>query len=474
MFKTVFANRNYSVSLEGIVQNKATYERLPVIDGKVFIDLYDVPQNVDLVWLSLMSHFEVSLRSMTKEDISLIYFDKFNDVKLLKLNCEYCMCFKEPIYFNTQKYASKYRVIPNFTRYAVDKDGEVIDTHLDEILEHRIYEYPSVWIYDPDKNRYRSIKIHRLLAMAWIEGMGVNNAFVVNHIDGNKLNFSLDNLEWVTVSENNKHAFLNGLRTDNINCVVRVIKTNEIHEFCSVSDACLFMGLNGCQNLTSLKHNKCSALIKKGFEFRTKDDMYPWVVTDSFKSDRLGKLHIKVVYPDGSVEEFGTNLDFKRRFKLWNLEFNNISALVSELKKRRGDLIITYEDSRINESYQALRLSDMQVFESESIRDLSRLINVPFSNIQYSINKYPYGAHISGDYIFRIKSDKPFELHKASVRYNRNKEITARNVINGELISFSSLRECAKHFNVDRGVIKARLYDRSRLGDMEFILNDSF
>jgi hypothetical protein len=65
-------------------------------------------------------------------------------------------------------------------------------------------------------------------------------------------------------------------------------------------------------------------------------------------------------------------------------------------------------------------------------------------------------------------------MPRASVRYNRNKEITARNVINGELISFSSLRECAKHFNVDRGVIKARLYDRSRLGDMEFILNDSF
>ena len=34
----------------------------------------------------------------------------------------------------------------------------------------------------------------------------------VNHIDGDKSNNSLENLEWVSQSENEKHAFANGLK----------------------------------------------------------------------------------------------------------------------------------------------------------------------------------------------------------------------------------------------------------------------
>lgn len=52
--------------------------------------------------------------------------------------------------------------------------------------------------------------VHRLIAEAFIPNP--QNKEYVNHIDGNKLNNSLSNLEWVTARENVHHAIEHDLR----------------------------------------------------------------------------------------------------------------------------------------------------------------------------------------------------------------------------------------------------------------------
>lgn len=52
--------------------------------------------------------------------------------------------------------------------------------------------------------------LHRLMAETFIPNP--NNHPVINHIDGNKLNNRVDNLEWCTWSHNNKEAYRLGLR----------------------------------------------------------------------------------------------------------------------------------------------------------------------------------------------------------------------------------------------------------------------
>ena len=54
-------------------------------------------------------------------------------------------------------------------------------------------------------------KIHRLVAIAFIDNP--EELPTVNHIDGDKLNNTVENLEWLTVADNHKHGFATGLHT---------------------------------------------------------------------------------------------------------------------------------------------------------------------------------------------------------------------------------------------------------------------
>lgn len=66
--------------------------------------------------------------------------------------------------------------------------------------------YINVLLYN-NGNR-RTYKAHRLVAEAFISNP--DNKPHVNHIDGNKENNSIENLEWCTIKENNIHAYSSG------------------------------------------------------------------------------------------------------------------------------------------------------------------------------------------------------------------------------------------------------------------------
>lgn len=55
----------------------------------------------------------------------------------------------------------------------------------------------------------KQARVHRLVAEAFIDTDNLNNQ--INHIDGDKTNNIVSNLEWVTAAENMRHAWETGL-----------------------------------------------------------------------------------------------------------------------------------------------------------------------------------------------------------------------------------------------------------------------
>jgi len=94
-----------------------------------------------------------------------------------------------------------FRDILGYENYQIGENGEVYNKKTGQEIKQSIRTgYYSVRMINDDGN-VKNVRIHRLLGGAFISNP--LNKKIIDHIDRNRLNNNLENLRWVTSSENN-------------------------------------------------------------------------------------------------------------------------------------------------------------------------------------------------------------------------------------------------------------------------------
>ena len=122
-----------------------------------------------------------------------------------------------------------WKTIKGFENYKVSNTGKVYSLAKNEVMKPWIINsgYQVISLFDRGVRKH--MLVHRLVALNFIDNP--LNKPQVNHIDGDKLNNNVDNLEWTTASENiNHNKVLGRLDTHTAREVLNKVQTKAVNQ----------------------------------------------------------------------------------------------------------------------------------------------------------------------------------------------------------------------------------------------------
>lgn len=255
--------------------------------------------------------------------------------------------------------------------------------------------------------------VHCIKAETFLKEPEVENGvkLLTNHIDGNKANSKLDNLEWVTYSGNLVHAYEAGLRKENFKCTLTDLKTDEVHEFYSLAEVARFLQIPAANITVYLRKIRHYPLL---FKYMIK--------VNGIKTADLTKEDLCKTAPTRGCPFYLVNNKTKEK---------ELIPTLSELRQR-------FPDTTIRSLCHALKFKQGE-WSIEHITDPDILIEI--------VRTHPY---------FKEFKDKLRE--RGNFKQKPGRKIKVINLLTNEIKEYPSVLNFCKIHNFKKGSVQKAIW----------------
>lgn len=251
------------------------------------------------------------------------------------------LVWKFPIGLGSTEYFG-FAFIPMFSRYVINREGVVYEKLKNRIVKAHFNKGYYSYSLKPDVGPRTSLKRHRGMCLAFTDYPSNVDDLQVNHKNGIVGDDWLENLEWVTGSENRLHAIQNGLTLVNKPVIMRNIETSEIIEFNTLGDFCKKLNLNQSK-MSKLLANPEEPLVHEGFEISYKNKEHAILENTNKRPILVRDIRTTVVKEYDSIANCSSELGITKHIVNWRIN-TPTSCLHADYRqfKRKSDLTPWY------------------------------------------------------------------------------------------------------------------------------------
>ena len=250
-----------------------------------------------------------------------------------------------------------------------------------------------------------AMKVHTLVANAWIMKNQDESHPVCNHIDGNKYNPEASNLEWTSFSENMQHALKNGFLPSRT-CTLRDRDSGEILEFDSVKQVAAFLGRLPDHLYQSSAY--VNRLYNGKYELRVEGDTRPWLYTPDVvvMNDKYTRHMYRVIEPN-CIRLFNGTQAFAQYYGLANAnEPLTASYCLKRFRRQYPKYRVQHIDQKDKRPIEVLNTGTGNVHVFNSFEEVVHTIGVNKNNFRYALNTN--GRKTTDGYRIRYKTNEPW------------------------------------------------------------------